>query len=70
MPHATVGNTGTNEASRALYEACSFEPWHLIDRRAKIRYVSPDSLEWSSPPGQDLTSCICSHSRAVSLGEA
>jgi RimJ/RimL family protein N-acetyltransferase len=30
MTHATVANSGTNEASRALYEACGFTPWHVI----------------------------------------
>jgi len=27
--------TGTNEASRALYAACGFTPWHLIDDYVK-----------------------------------
>ena len=31
MTHATAANSGTNEASRALYEACGFTPRHLID---------------------------------------
>ena len=31
MTHATVASSGTNEASRALYEACGFTPWYLID---------------------------------------
>lgn len=31
MTRATVANTGTNEASRALYEAVVFAPSHLID---------------------------------------
>ena len=31
MTHATVADTGTSEASRALYAACGFTPWHLID---------------------------------------
>lgn len=35
MTHATVANEGTNEASRALYEACGFEPWHYLDGFAK-----------------------------------
>ena len=35
MTHATVANSGTNEASRALYEACGFEPWYLIDDYVK-----------------------------------
>jgi ribosomal protein S18 acetylase RimI-like enzyme len=30
MTHATVANSGTNEASRALYEAYGFTPWHVI----------------------------------------
>ncbi|MFC2077326.1 GNAT family N-acetyltransferase [Candidatus Bipolaricaulota bacterium] len=35
MTHATVANAGTNEASRELYEACGFTPWHLIDDYVK-----------------------------------
>lgn len=31
MTHAA----GTNEASQALYEACSFAPWYLIDGYVK-----------------------------------
>jgi len=31
MTVATVANSGTNEASRALYAACGFTPWHLLD---------------------------------------
>ena len=40
MTHATVATFGTNEAARALYEACGFAPWHLIDD-----YVKPASLD-------------------------
>ena len=35
MTHATVANLASNEASRALYTACGFEPWHLIDDYVK-----------------------------------
>ncbi len=35
MTHATVANTGTNEASRALYAACGFTSWHRIDDYVK-----------------------------------
>lgn len=35
MSHATVANAGINEASRALYKACGFTPWYLIDDYAK-----------------------------------
>jgi RimJ/RimL family protein N-acetyltransferase len=35
MTPATVASAGTNEASRALYEACGFTPWHLIDDYVK-----------------------------------
>jgi len=35
MTHATVANAGTNEASRALYQACGFTPWHVIDDYVK-----------------------------------
>ena len=35
MTHATVGNSGSNEASRALYAACGFTPWHFIDDYVK-----------------------------------
>jgi len=31
MTHATVADSNTNEASRALYAAYGFTPWHLID---------------------------------------
>jgi len=31
MQYATVANTATNEASRALYATCGFTSWHLID---------------------------------------
>lgn len=31
MTHATVANAGTNAASRALYKACGFVPWHFLD---------------------------------------
>jgi L-amino acid N-acyltransferase YncA len=41
MDHATVANAGTKEASRALYAACGFTPWHLIDD-----YVKPASARW------------------------
>jgi len=30
MTHVTVATAGINEASCELYEACGFEPWHLI----------------------------------------
>lgn len=35
MNCATVANTADNEASRALYAACGFTPWHLIDDYVK-----------------------------------
>jgi hypothetical protein len=35
MTHATAANAGTNEASRELYAACGFTPWHLIDDYVK-----------------------------------
>ena len=35
MTHATVANSGSNEASRALYAACGFTPWHPIDDYVK-----------------------------------
>jgi len=35
MSHATVANAGTNEASQALYQACGFTPWHVIDDYVK-----------------------------------
>ena len=31
MKHATVANSGDNEAARGLYQACGFKPWHLLD---------------------------------------
>jgi L-amino acid N-acyltransferase YncA len=39
VTHATVANTGTNEAPRALHEACEFEPCYLFDD-----YVEPVDL--------------------------
>jgi len=45
MIWATVANTGTNEASRALYAACGFTPWHLIDD-----YIKPIPA-WSDQLG-------------------
>jgi RimJ/RimL family protein N-acetyltransferase len=44
MTDATVANTSTNEASRALYEACGFTPWQLIDD-----YVKPVSALRGEP---------------------
>jgi len=44
MTHATVANTGTNEASRALYEACGLTPWHLIDDHVKPVPARRDKL--------------------------
>ena len=44
MIHATVANAGTNEASRELYEACGFTPWHLIDD-----YVKPVPVRRDEP---------------------
>jgi len=35
MTHATVANIGTNDASRALYTTCEFEPWHFLDDYVK-----------------------------------
>ncbi|MFC2078629.1 GNAT family N-acetyltransferase [Candidatus Bipolaricaulota bacterium] len=35
MAYATVANAGTNEASRELYKACGFEPWHMTDDYSK-----------------------------------
>jgi len=35
MEWAIVTNEGTNEASRALYRACGFRPWHLLDEFVK-----------------------------------
>lgn len=35
MEYAIVVNSGTNEASRGLYRAAGFKPWHLIDGFAK-----------------------------------
>jgi len=35
MTHATVANSNTNEASRALYAACGFTPWYLFDDYVK-----------------------------------
>jgi len=40
MPHAAVANSGTNEASRARYEACGFTPWSLFDDYVKLIAVS------------------------------
>lgn len=31
MAYAVVTNAGNNEASRGLYRACGFQPWHLMD---------------------------------------
>lgn len=31
MSFATVAHFGDNEAARGLYEACGFQPWHLLD---------------------------------------
>jgi mycothiol synthase len=31
MEYATVAHFGDNEAARGLYQACGFEPWHLLD---------------------------------------
>jgi len=45
MTWATVANTGTNESSRALYEACGFTPWRLIDD-----YIKPIPA-WSDQLG-------------------
>ena len=44
MTHATVANAGINEASRALYKACGFEPWHLIDDYVKPVPVRRDQI--------------------------
>ena len=35
MTHATVANSGTNEAARSLYKACGFTPWYLFDDYVK-----------------------------------
>jgi len=35
VPAPPLPTTGTNEASRALYAACGFTPWHLIDDYVK-----------------------------------
>ena len=35
MDYATVANEGTNEASRELYKACGFKPWHFIEDYSK-----------------------------------
>jgi hypothetical protein len=35
MTHATVANSGTNEASHALCQACGFTAWYLIDDYVK-----------------------------------
>ena len=56
MAYATVANSGTNEAFRALYKACGFEPWHMIDN-----YVKPKREDGRMAPTlhecqrQDLT---------------
>ncbi|MCA9998089.1 MAG: GNAT family N-acetyltransferase [Anaerolineales bacterium] len=31
MKFATVAHFGQNEAARGLYQACGFQPWHLLD---------------------------------------
>ena len=31
MKFATVAHFGQNEAARALYQACGFKPWHMLD---------------------------------------
>lgn len=51
MTSATVANGGTNEASRELYKACGFKPWHLIDDYYKaIPPQRKDGLESSRMP--------------------
>ena len=35
MKYATVAHFGNNEAARALYQACGFKPWHMLDGYAK-----------------------------------
>ena len=35
MDYATVGHFGDNNAARRLYQACGFEPWHLLDGYTK-----------------------------------
>ena len=41
MKYATVVNEGTNKASRHLYRACGFKPWHLLDGFAKPVLLRP-----------------------------
>jgi len=61
MTHATVANAGTSEASRALYEACGFEPWHVIDEYGSGVGANTD-------PGSELYSRIREASRlAITL---
>jgi GNAT superfamily N-acetyltransferase len=35
MKYATVAHFGDNEAARGLYQACGFNPWHLLDGYTK-----------------------------------
>ena len=44
MIHATVANSGINEASRELYKACEFTPWYVIDDYVKPVPVWRDEL--------------------------
>ena len=44
MTYATVANTGTNGASRALYAACGSAPRHLIDDYVKQIPIHRDGL--------------------------
>ena len=35
MTHATVANSGANEAAPALYAACGFTPWYVFEDYVK-----------------------------------
>ena len=39
MEYATVAHFGDNEAARRLYQACGFEPWHLLDSYTKPVFI-------------------------------
>jgi mycothiol synthase len=45
MTHATVANSGTNEAARELYAACGFSPWYLFDDYVKPIAVPRGKLD-------------------------
>ena len=68
MTHATVANSGTNEASRALY-ACGFTLWYLIDDYVKPIPVRRDGLGETAESMRLLNVGHGSSKIVISLGE-